>query len=209
MAVLVTMTRKRRTPMSPAIPTIDQAIDAAKDKLSEANYFLGGMREKELWSHENLDEAQRYFQYELSAFLSAARSVPQILAKAVGQSLGSEKAGWKAIDSVKDTWSAAEQKLERTLKVSRNLAVHSGEEVADSSIELVPHSRLPRRPQHAFTGRVMRHGPPGTPEPRRAARRFTIEIDGVCQPALECCRQYLGLMDRIITAIEASRIAAP
>ncbi len=49
--------------------TIDQALDAAKDKVSEATYFLNGMCEIETWSHENLADAQQYFKYELSLFV--------------------------------------------------------------------------------------------------------------------------------------------
>jgi hypothetical protein len=186
--------------MSQANFCLDQAIDAAKDKLGEARYFLGHMEKIEKWSFENLADAERYFGYESNAFLSAARSVLQVLSAGIGF--------WAPIDAVRSTWNADEQKLERTLTNSRNLNVHYGKEVAESCIESVPHSELPSRPPDPFAGYVFIARLPGTPEPRRGVRRFAIEIDGQDRPAVECCRDYLGLMEHIVAVIEGNNRAA-
>lgn len=72
--------------------TIVEAVQAARSKLDEGTFFLQKMREITTSSHHNLAEAEIEFGYYLSAFLSAARSVPQIISKGVG---------WPAINAVR------------------------------------------------------------------------------------------------------------
>jgi hypothetical protein len=175
--------------------TLDEAIRASRGKEKEAAFFLAKMREVQDCSHHNLAEAEEYFDYYLSAFLSATRSAPQILAEVVG---------WPQINAVRSSWPEAEQTLERTLREARNLTVHSGRSSATSAIEYVPQSKIRQEPRHPFDGYVIISRPPGVPEVGIGVRKFTIQIDGGDEPAVEACEKYLRLNGRIIDQLGTS-----
>src|SRR5262245_30353047 len=125
---------------------LDEATKASRGKCKEAAFFLAKMREVEGSSHCNLAEAEEHFGYYLSAFLSATRSAPQILAEVVG---------WPQINTVRGGWPAADQTLEKTLREARNLTVHTGQSSATSAIEYVPQSKIRQEPRHPFDGHVI------------------------------------------------------
>jgi hypothetical protein len=180
--------------------TLTGAIEAARSKLEEASFFLGKLRQVEAESANNLADAEKHFEFYLSAFLSAGRSVPQILKEAT--------LDWNPINAVKATWPAHQQSLARTLTGTRNLSVHRVERGADSTIEYIPESQVPRPPRHPFDGHVFFTRPPGVPEPRRGVRRFTIQIDGRDEPATNACNTYLGLMARLVDPFAATLTTA-
>jgi hypothetical protein len=170
--------------------TLVEAIPLARAKFNSATCFLREMREVERFSHHNLAEAQERFDNYLSAFLAEARSVQQILQKAVG---------WDAIKAVRTAWESDEQSVERTLSEMRNSTVHDGQGAADSTIQYVPRSELPRLPPRPFDPpRSGRRRLPGIPEPRTGVRRFTIRIGDREESAIESCNLYLELSGRII-----------
>jgi len=180
----------------PPLP-LDEAIAGAKAKLDEARFFLGEMAKTEQWSHENLSDAERHFKYYLSGFLSAARSGPQILSEAVD---------WPQINAIMTGWAADDRELERSLSTLRNLVVHRAQDVAGSTKEYVPVSELPRRPAHPYDPpRSFFHRMPGVPEVRRVVRHFFVEVGGQDRPAVECSRDYLGLMGRLVSWVEKSK----
>jgi hypothetical protein len=163
----------------------------------EARFFMSKLREVEQESHHNLSDTRLHFKYYLSEFLAAATSVPQVLHEAVG---------WPPIDAFRKSWPADEQKLERTLKKSRDLSVHYAESSADSTVQCVPESELPRRDAYPLGGSTFSPRPPGVPETRIGVRRFSIKIDGQDRDAMECCQNYLGLIGRLIVAVGATAI---
>jgi hypothetical protein len=170
-----------------------RAISGARRKCDQAKFFLGKLQEMEVWSHENLSDAELQFGYYLDAFLAAARSICQVLAEA---------GSWNVVAEERKTWPSEEQELERALKSSRDVAVHLAKDTAESTIEYVPVSELPQRPRHPFDGHASYSRPPGVPETRRGARRFTIDVGGQNRPAVECCSTYLALMSRLVTKVE-------
>jgi hypothetical protein len=180
--------------------TLAEAVQASQSKSNEAAFFIGKMREVESSSHHDLTVSEVHFGYYLSAFLSAARSVLQIL----GDDRGENR--WPAINALISSWTPEEQTLERTLTNARDVTVHRGQGVADSTVEMVPESEIPRAPRHPFDGYVIISRPPGIPEPRIGVRTFTILINGKDEQAVSCCLKYLDLINRIIAHFGASII---
>lgn len=175
--------------------TLDEATRAARGKGNEAAFFLVKMREVEGTSLRNLAEAEEHFGYYLSAFLSATRSAQQILAEVVG---------WDPIKALRCGWPADEQALERTLSEARNLTVHSGRSSATSTIQYFPQSKIRQEPRHPLDGYVIIARPPGVPEVGIGVKKFTIQIVGRDEPAVETCEKYLRLNGRIIDQLGAS-----
>jgi len=179
--------------------TLDEATRASRNKRNEGAFFLGKLREVESTSHQNLAEAEEHFGYYLSAFLSATRSVPQILAEVVG---------WPQIDGVRGGWATGEQSLERALREARNLTVHSGRNTASSTIEYIPQSKVHQEPRSPLDGYVIITRLPGIPEVGIGVRKFTIQTDGSDVPAVEACEKYLRLNGRIIDQVGTREPAA-
>jgi hypothetical protein len=175
--------------------TLDEATRASRNKRNEGAFFLGKLREVESTSLHNLAEAEEHFDYYLSAFLSANRSVQQILAEVLG---------WPQIDAVRRGWPAAEQTLERTLTEARNLTVHSGQSSATSTIHYVPQSKVRQEPRALHEGYIIITHPPGVPEIGIGVKKFTIEIEGSDVPAVEACEKYLRLNRQIIDQLGTS-----
>src|SRR5258707_7841597 len=90
----------------------DQVIEAAKGKLEEARFFISKMHETETRQHLGADERQ--FGWFLSAFLSAARSAPQVIS-ALEYSLKGKDKDWIWINEVRNGWDDSQRELYREM----------------------------------------------------------------------------------------------
>jgi hypothetical protein len=168
--------------------TLAEAIEAAREKTEEAGFFHGKLREIANETHHNLAESERHFGWFLSAFLSASRAAALIIKEVVGQA---------ALTALKVDWTPNELALYDALTEMRNANTHRTGSNADSTIEYVPESELPRSPRHPFDGYVIIRRPPGVAETRVGVKRFAIQIGGESRPAVDCCARYLELNIRI------------
>jgi hypothetical protein len=172
---------------------------AAQGKVDEATFFLAKLREAE--AHPHLDEAERQFGWYLSAFLSAARSVLQVISGFEGSLKGSDKDDWTWAEQAKQDWATDDLELFRSLSDLRNLTVHQGRGGADSTIdtiEFVPEWGPPFRSRNPLGGYVFISQPPGEPPPRLGVKRFALKVGGRSLPALECVWKYLGLVNLML-----------
>jgi hypothetical protein len=175
----------------------DVAIAAAQGRVDEAAFFLAKLREAE--AHPHLDEAERQFGWYLSAFLSAARSVLQVISGFEGSLKGSDKDDdWAWAEQAKKGWATDDLELFRSLRDLRNLTVHQGGGGANSTIEFVPEWELPFRSRNLLGGYVFISQMPGVPPPRLGVKRFALRVGGRSLPALECVSKYLRLVNLML-----------
>jgi hypothetical protein len=159
-------------------------------KLREARFFYGKMVEREQMAFGDHEEADFY----LSAFLSAGRTVDSRLRHEQCDAYKTYWSNWN------NRLSSYDQCLMKFMVDDRNCEVHdsgSNREETESRI-----------PVHSFyrdkSGTMEVFSPYGSPPAVIIKPTYLFTIGGQQVPVLEACRQYLELLDRLVTEYCAS-----
>jgi hypothetical protein len=168
-------------------------LSTVHKSLSEADFFLGKMREQE----ERFFGNKEPFDYYLSAFLSVGRSVDYRLRHEQGAIYKPWRAAWDG------DLAPAENALIKALVDDRNTEVHgsgSGRSVGKEGVEFgIGEHRLP-----GGGGMMTIGGPPGMPPAVLCRPAYSFKIDGVDRKATEACATYLGLLRRMVAEFAAA-----
>ena len=155
-----------------------------RKKLREARFFLGKMverQQKAFGEHEQFD-------FYLSAFLSAGRSVDYRLRHEQGDVYESFRDAWDK------TLSATEQKVMKFMVDDRNFEIHeSGSTRAEQESSIIVHNTYQDE-----SGTVIVSSPPGTPPAEIFKPTYSFAIGGSQMSVLDCCRKYIDLLERLV-----------
>jgi len=166
-------------------------VSIVERKLRETRFFLDHMRVQE---GKAFGERERYDFY-LSAFLSASRSVLQKLEEF--EPFAKFFMPWRS-----RVWSQALPKPERKaanrliefFRVERNLEVHES-----GSRRIERETSIPIRSSYSDrSGNWFVYSPPDAPPTELIVPAYYLTIDGSERPATEACAQYLGLLERMV-----------
>lgn len=163
-------------------------INKTQNKLLEAKFFLRCLHDKEKTA--NLETKE--FDFYLSAFLSAGRSVTFVLQTEQKELYESWFPKWKAAQAVQD------QKLLDFMNGQRVEAVHRLGADVQGKLEYVPLSKVNagqgRHPAYGFQW----WGPHGMTEPSIGQWAYCFEIDGTKEKVTLTCKHYLEILERIV-----------
>ena len=168
-------------------------IQATKMKLQEARFFFGHLERESGPLHSS-----GHFDYFLSAFLSAGRSVTFALQSEDKQSYDHWFPGWKRNDITAD-----DRELLTFMNDQRVESVHgTGAEVEISNV-VVPMQQFMQEVTHRGWQIYMHSGVPGTPRPDiiGQTRKFPALKD---EDVVAVCRKYLDLLSRLVSDFESS-----
>ena len=142
-------------------------------------------------------DKQDEFETCLGAFAASARSAVQILCPGDGD--------WEWVAAAVESLSTREQSLYQHFKELRNNDVHSSRGETESTLELVPLSAVRRGdPNRASVyARVYQPILPGAQSPQIATRQYNFVLGGARVPAVECCAEYLVLVERLVSIRES------
>jgi hypothetical protein len=162
-------------------------IASVEKKLREAEFFLGHMRRCEGRIVGSLDE----FDFLLSAFLSAARSVDYRLRHEHGAAYAPWRATWDSTQQPDD------QRLIKFLVDDRNVEVHESGSKRDE--------RMSAFGVHMEGSEVAGFIPLPGPRPGAIAKSdYYFAIDGTEHKATDACGRYVGLLRRMVEAFAAA-----
>ena len=160
-------------------------------KLREAHFFLGKMLERAQMAFGDHEE----FDFYLSAFLSAGRSVDYRLRHEQGGTYVTFRAGWDS------TLSQDDQRLVKFLVDDRNVEVHES-----GSSRTQHESRIPVAGMYRDrSGTVMVSAPPGTPPAEIIKPVYSFTVNGQQLPAIETCRRYVELLEGLVSDYKRSQ----
>jgi hypothetical protein len=160
-------------------------MTSVKKKVREAAFFLGKLQECDRLAFGD----HEHFDYYLSAFLSAARSVEYRLR----YSHDTRYATFR--EKVWEPGLAPEQqRLLKFMADDRNLEVHEA-----GSGRSEGEKRIPVRSRYENgSGSMTVFGPPGAPPAEIVKPTYTFQIDGRQVSVVDYCREYLQLLERLI-----------
>jgi hypothetical protein len=174
-----------------------EMIELTKDRLVEARFFLGHLRDERAKNKRVNKPPPDHFRYYLNALLAAARSVVDVLGKE-----GLRKAGggrqyraWRV--SWNAQYSEAKKALDELTRKMRNTLLHQGGVKMASRTEEVPiretydpSYQVYRRPpwlQHtAFTVRDVQY----------------VQLEGAERDVIEVCERYVDVLTRMVDDFE-------
>jgi hypothetical protein len=165
------------------LPNVDK-------KLAEARFFLSKMSEQEKRAFGDKEP----FDFYLSAFLSAARTVDYRLR----HEQMTLYPPWRT-----NTWdtliSPAEKGLMKYLADERAAEVHQSGSARVQKTEDIPVGDS----YSDSSGTLYVFAPPGTPPAIVHKPAYFFTIDGTDRKATETCAKYLGLLDRMVAKFKA------
>ena len=159
-------------------------MDRIKKKLREATFFLGKLVEGSHLAFGNRDE----FDFYLSAFLSAARSIDYRLRHEQKPTYPTFRATWDT------TLTTDEQALVKLMIDDRNLEIHgsgSSRVQADERVAIGSSYR-------DTSGTVTVLAPVGV-RIELVKPTFSFLMNGMPVPVVESCRSYLDILERLVT----------
>jgi hypothetical protein len=184
-------------------------VAAAHKKLRETKFFYGRLHDTHRKLGHGIDPEE--FEYFLSAFLSAGRSVLAIHAAADGQ--------WKIIKGKQrfyDNWNfiekwreslvksgrQADADLISAMKGERDQSVHKQGPSLTTAIDWIPVTEIVAtdrsHPAYGFHW----FGPPGTEPPRLGRTVYTFNGSG--DDVLKAAERYLTLLDEFTRAYDSA-----
>jgi hypothetical protein len=161
-------------------------------KLREARFFLRKMGERAQIAFGEHEE----FDFYLSAFLSAGRSVDYRLRHEQGAAYVTFRAGWEK------TLSPDDQCLVKALVDDRNVDVHesgSSRTEGEGRIPVIGGRYRDR------SGVVTVRTPPGTPPSVIVKPEYCFVVRGQQIPVLEAPRRYIELLERLVSDYRRSQ----
>ena len=160
-------------------------------KLREARFFLRKMGERDQMAFGDHEE----FDFYLSGFLSAGRTIDYRLRHEQGAAYATFRAGWDT------TLSPDDQCLVKFLVDDRNDEVHES-----GSSRMEHESRIPVAGMYKDrSGTVTVFAPPGTPPAEIIKPVYSFTINGKQLPVIEACRRYIDLLERLVSDYNRSR----
>lgn len=160
-------------------------------KIGEAHFFLGKMTEQE----GRIVGDKEPFDYYLSAFLSAGRTVDYRLRHEQAGIYPAWRTAWDA------NLAPQESTLIKFMVDDRNDEVHergSSRTIAQEGVEFgIGEHRLP-----GGGGMISISGPPTMPPAVLYRPTYSFTIDGANCKATEACREYLALLRRMVSQFE-------
>lgn len=169
------------------------SIPMTQKKLREARFFLQHLQRVGPQPVRNDPE---HFDFFMSAFLSAARSVTFALHNEQTRHYGEWFPSWL------DRRSEEDRSLLGFMKKQRNVAQKKGEVQLETEFEYVPISRLERNNGYDFYFA----GPPGTPEPLIGVPRQSFF--GNSDSAILRCECYIVLLEELVAEFVRDRLGA-
>jgi len=173
----------------------DVDLSRVHKKLREAEFFLGKMIEQE----PRFVGDKEPFDFYLSAFLSAGRSVDYRLRREQGDTYPVWRNAWDKRLAKDDAH------LIKLMIDDRNEEVHatgSGRDVEQEGVEFgIGEHRLP-----GGGGMIQISGPPGMPPSIMYRPTYSYTIGGTERKATEVCREYLMLLRRMVEQFEADHV---
>jgi hypothetical protein len=165
-------------------------------KLTEAAFFLNKMAEQErrIFGHGGLSEPFEPFDYYLSAFLNAGRTVDYRLRHQQAAIYRAWRTAWDA------SLTAQENSLIKFMVDDRIAEVHASGSSRSEAREGV---EFGIGTHHVDGGMITISGPPGMPPAVVDKRTFNFTIDGAVRKATEACADYLALLQRMVARFEA------
>ena len=160
-------------------------MDQVKKKLREAAFFLGKLAERSRLAFGDREE----FDFYLSAFLSAARSVDYRLRHEHNPRYETFRSAWDT------ALSSNEQALVKFMVDDRNLEVH---ESGSSRVQANEHLVIGTSYRDA-SGTVTVAAPPGAPPAELVRPAFSFLMNGRAVPVVESCVTYLEILKRLVT----------
>jgi hypothetical protein len=159
-------------------------------KIAEAQFFLGKMTEQE----RQIAGDKQPFDYYLSAFLSAARTIENRLCHEQGVLYKTWRKEWDARHT------PAEFSLMKFIVDDRNVEVHrssSRRDVGQEGIEFgIGEHRLPDGSTLTISG------PPGMPPAVAYKPTYSYRIDGTERKVTDACTEHLELLRQMVTEFE-------
>ena len=164
-------------------------IEQTKKKLREAQFFHGHLiRESERFIRPEPEA----FDFYLSAFLSAARSITFALQAEEKKKYDGWFSSWRA------SLTQEEQNLLRFMKDQRNAELKTLGAETVTSVEFVPISEL-RQEQHSHPAYGLHEfSPPWTERAMVGVAVSRFQIEGSAAKVMEACTQYLRLCERLV-----------
>jgi len=160
-------------------------------KLREAHFFLRKMGERAQLAFGDQEE----FDFYLSAFLSAGRTVDYRLRHEQGTAYKAFRAGWDS------ALSPDEQSLVKFLVDDRNLEVHeSGSNRTEHESRIRVFGSYKDK-----SGTVNASLLPGTPTAEIMKPVYYFMIGGQQLPLIEACLRYIELLGRLVTDFKRSQ----
>jgi hypothetical protein len=163
-------------------------------KLREAKFFLGWMGN----AAKSMDMEREDFEFYLSAFLSAGRSVTFVLQVGDKARYDAWFPGWKS--ALPDS----DQELLQFMNDQRVSELHQLGAAVEGVIEEVPMSVIERDRDHTHPAYgphlfgIHQGDPPGIPEPTMGRRAHYFNAGGVREKAIETCKRYAGLLEKLV-----------
>ena len=165
-------------------------------KLAEAQFFLGKMTEQERRIFGGGDPREPFepFDYYLSAFLSAGRTVDYRLRYEQTAIYPAWRTAWNA------NLALQENALVKFMVDDRNDEVH---ESGSSRSEAQEGVEFGIGTHHRDGGTITIGGPVGMPPVVVSKRTYNFTIDGAERKATEASAAYLALLQRMVAQFEA------
>ncbi len=169
-------------------------VTQTRKKLREAKFFLGRMSEAQ--ESSRLDKED--FDFYLSAFLSAGRSVIGFFHAKENRQYRRWFRDWRM------ALADSERKLLNDMTRQRDLEVHEQGADVHADIEHVPVGEAePGNRSHPAYG-ISWAGPPGVPSPTIGTKVHYFQIGDTREQAVETCKRYLQLLDKLVRDFEGS-----
>lgn len=166
-------------------------IPATDKKLREALFFLERLREHS----ERIPGDPEHFEFFLSAYLSAGRSVTFALQVERKDEYDAWFPGWKG------TLTQEERDLLDFMLAQRNAELHQGGANVQVTVEFIPMTALRGDRRHPAYG-FQWFGPPGVRPPEIGHNVHYFELGGTPVQALATCRRYADLLSRLVRAFK-------
>ncbi len=167
-------------------------VPQTRKKLREAKFFLGRMSEAEESPRLDKDD----FDFYLSAFLSAGRSVTLFLQVEQKELYDACFLGWSKAP-VGD-----EPELLKFMNAQRVAEVHKGGAEVYPMVERVPVTEAKFRDRRHPAYGISWWGPPGVPPPTIGTKVHYFQIGDTREQAVETCKRYLQLLEKWVRDVE-------
>jgi hypothetical protein len=165
-------------------------IEATEKKLREASFFLKKMIDHERKAFNDKEP----FDFYLSAFLNAGRTVDYRLRHEQAEVYPNWRIGWDA------TLTEAEQRLIRFMVDDRNVEVHE----SGSSRRVGIEKREFGSGTHTLADGTMDvTGAPGYARVTMQVPGYYFTIDGIERKATEACAEYLRLLEKMVAKFKS------
>src|SRR5262245_9020487 len=165
-------------------------IELTKDRLEEARFFLGRLRQHKTARAQPNKPPPEHFRYYLNAFLNAARSVKWVLEAEETEKYQAWIGSWKAQHEV-------EAALLKQMRKMRNISVHEGPIETTIRSEEVPIIVAPSPYQvhalRAYTLSLTQGGGPWT-----ISDVHYVQLNGSEQEVVTVCEQYVDHLTKLV-----------